>query len=121
MALNHPFLIVGDFNQVEFESDKLSANKRVISGAYDFNLWRVSIELVDIPFKGLRFTWCNNRKGDKRVYERIDRALGSKDWFSLFPNTGIKYYPIQNSDHAPIELDLNLVQNVSKKPYKMDA
>ncbi|XP_074271061.1 uncharacterized protein LOC141594982 [Silene latifolia] len=119
--LDHLFLIMGDFNQVEFGSDKLSCTTSGISGAYDFNIWRISNELVDIPFKGPTFTWCNNRKGKKRVYERIDRALGSKDWFSLFPNTGIKHFPIQISDHAPIELDLNLVRNDNKKPYKIDA
>ncbi|XP_074265776.1 uncharacterized protein LOC141588221 [Silene latifolia] len=120
-SFNHPYLIVGDFNQVEYGSDKLSLNKRTISGAYDFNEWRISNELVDIPFKGPRFTWCNNRKGAKWVYERIDRALGSKDWFALFPNTGIKHYPIQISDHAPIEIDLNLTRNTCRKPYKLDA
>ncbi|XP_074295711.1 uncharacterized protein LOC141623507 [Silene latifolia] len=112
---------MGDFNQVEFQSDKLSMNTRTISGAYDFNIWRITNQLVDIPFKGPRYTWCNNRKGVKRMYERIDRALGSKEWFSLFPNTEIKHYPIQISDHAPIELDLQLTKNNSQKPYKLDA
>ncbi|XP_074315058.1 uncharacterized protein LOC141651238 [Silene latifolia] len=84
---NYPYLIMGDFNQVEYGCDQLSMNTRAISGAYDFNLWRINNQLVDIPFKGPRFTWCNNRRGVKRVYERIDRSLGSKDWFTLFPDT----------------------------------
>ncbi|XP_074318821.1 uncharacterized protein LOC141655650 [Silene latifolia] len=96
-------------------------NTRAIDGAYDFNLWRINNQLVDIPFKGPRFTWCNNRKGVKRVYERIDHAFGSREWFTLFPNTGIKHYPIQISDHAPIEVDLHVTQNTCKKPYKLDA
>ncbi|XP_074271617.1 uncharacterized protein LOC141595550 [Silene latifolia] len=120
-SLNHPYIIVGDFNQVEFGVDKQSKSTRTIQGAYEFSLWRIKNELVDIPFKGPRFTWCNNRKGDKRVYERIDRAMGSKDLLSIFPNTGIKHYPIQISDHAPFELDLHLTQNTNKKPYKIDA
>ncbi|XP_074290191.1 uncharacterized protein LOC141616929 [Silene latifolia] len=120
-TLVHPFLILGDFNQVEFGSDKLSLNTRSISGAVEFNHWKINNQLVDIPFKGPRFTWCNNRKGSKRVYERLDRALGSKDWLMLFPETGIKHYPIQISDHAPIELDLHLTRNKSNKPYKVDA
>ncbi|XP_074290932.1 uncharacterized protein LOC141617667 [Silene latifolia] len=78
-------------------------------------------ELVDIPFKGPQFTWCNNQKGQDRVYERLDKAMGSKDWFTFFPNTGLKHYPIQISDHAPIELDFNLISNGSRKPYKLDS
>ncbi|XP_074313557.1 uncharacterized protein LOC141648737 [Silene latifolia] len=119
--LVYPFLIVGDFNQVEYQSDKLSSSNRTITGAYDFNIWRITNQMVDIPFKGPRYTWCNNQKRKKRVYERIDRALGSKDWLSVFPNTGIKHYPIQISDHAPIELDLQLIKNNKQKPYKLDA
>ncbi|XP_074262939.1 uncharacterized protein LOC141585787 [Silene latifolia] len=120
-GLNHSYLIVGDFNQVDYGCDKLSINKNYIRGACDFNNWKLRNELLDIPFKGPRFTWCNNRKGEKRVYEWIDKALGSKGWFTIFLETGIKHYPIQISDHAPIEVDLNLTKNNSKKPYKLDA
>ncbi|XP_074306225.1 uncharacterized protein LOC141641466 [Silene latifolia] len=74
--LEYPFLIIGDFNQVKYACDKLSLNENKISGAYEFNNWKLRNELLDIPFKGPRFTWCNNRKDEKRVYERIDKALG---------------------------------------------
>ncbi|XP_074300110.1 uncharacterized protein LOC141631324 [Silene latifolia] len=60
-------------------------------------------------------------KGNHRVYERLDKALGSKEWFTLFPETGIKHHPIQISDHAPIELDLHLTKPTGKNPYKLDA
>ncbi|XP_074318848.1 uncharacterized protein LOC141655680 [Silene latifolia] len=118
---HYPFLIVGDFNQVEYSCDKLSNSQRPIEGAEDFSLWKLRNDLVEVPFKGPRFTWCNNIKGNQRVYERLDKALGSKDWFSFFPDSGIKHYPIQISDHAPIEVDLNLIKNEGKKPYKIDA
>ncbi|XP_074321485.1 uncharacterized protein LOC141658369 [Silene latifolia] len=119
--LEYPFLIVGDFNQVEFSCDKFSSNKNGIPGAYEFNNCKLRNELLDIPFKGPRLTWCNNRKGEKRVYERIVKALGSKDWFSLFPSTGIKHCSIQISDHALIEVDLILTKNTNKKSYRLDA
>ncbi|XP_074298573.1 uncharacterized protein LOC141629480 [Silene latifolia] len=119
--LDYPFLIVGDFNQVENSSDKLSSSQNPIQGMHFFNNWKISNDLMDIPFKGPKFTWCNNRKGNKRVYERIDKALASKDWFTFYPNTGIKHYPIQISDHAPIELNLDLTRNLNMKPYKLEA
>ncbi|XP_074305947.1 uncharacterized protein LOC141641174 [Silene latifolia] len=119
VSLEFPFVIVGDFNQVEFSCDKLSSKTGSIAGAMSFHNWRIEHELVDIPFKGPRFTWCNNRKGFKRVYERIDKAYGLKDWFHLFPNTGVKHLPIQISDHAPIELCFNLVKNSCTSPFKL--
>ncbi|XP_074278689.1 uncharacterized protein LOC141602284 [Silene latifolia] len=116
----YPFIIFGDFNQVEYKCDKVSGSKRPIAGANSFNCWKIDNELVDIPFKGPRFTWCNNRKGNKRVYERIDKALGSKEWLLNFPNTAVKHFPIQLSDHAPVELNLHLIKRPSKKPYKLE-
>lgn len=90
-------------------------------GAALFHEWRIKLELLDIPFKGLNFTSCNNRDVIKRVYERQDRAYGSKDWFLNFPNSGIKNLPIQNFDHARIEFDTTLTKDKRKRPYKMDA
>ncbi|XP_074278245.1 uncharacterized protein LOC141601838 [Silene latifolia] len=119
--LNRPFLIVGDFNQVDYKCDKLSACNSHIRGACSFNNWKLRNEFIDIPFKGPRFTWCNNRKGNHIVYDRLDKALRSKEWFTLFPETGIKHHPIQISDHAPIELDLHLTKSAGSKPYKLDA
>ncbi|XP_074298369.1 uncharacterized protein LOC141629236 [Silene latifolia] len=120
-SFEYPFLIIGDFNQVEYSCDKWGANSSSLNGVAVFNEWRVRNELVGIPFKGPCFTWCNNRKGLNRVYERLDKALASKDWFAVFPNTSLMHFPIQISDHAPIELDLNLVHNVNRKPYKLDS
>ncbi|XP_074313908.1 uncharacterized protein LOC141649108 [Silene latifolia] len=119
--LEYPYLIIGDFNQVEYACDKNCSNTSQIPGAYKFINWKVRNELLDIPFKGPQFTWCNNRQGNKRVYERLDKAFASKDWFTLFPDTGVKHFPIQISNHAPIEVDLNLTKNTNKKPYKLDA
>ncbi|XP_074296878.1 uncharacterized protein LOC141627536 [Silene latifolia] len=99
-SFEYPFLIIGDFNQVEYPCDKWGANSSSLNGAAYLT---------------------NEGKGLNRVYERLDKALASKDWFAVFPNTGLKHFPIQISDHAPIELDLNLVHNVNRKPYKLDS
>ncbi|XP_074318540.1 uncharacterized protein LOC141655353 [Silene latifolia] len=93
-SCTHPYLIIGDFNQVDCFLDKWSCNQNPIRGANEFVNWKLRNELIDIPFKGPRYTWCNNRKGDQRLYERLDKAIGSKDWLLYFPNTGIKHYPV---------------------------
>ncbi|XP_074277032.1 uncharacterized protein LOC141600687 [Silene latifolia] len=56
-----------------------------------------------------------------RIYERLDKGFASNDWLSLFPNTFIKHFPIQISDHAPIILDTNMVLNTKKKVYMLEA
>ncbi|KAK9733209.1 hypothetical protein RND81_04G051500 [Saponaria officinalis] len=39
----------------------------------------------------------------------------------MHPNTGIKHFPIQLSDHAPIEVDTNLTKDKRSRPYKLEA
>ncbi|XP_074300405.1 uncharacterized protein LOC141631665 [Silene latifolia] len=120
-SLDKPFLLIGDFNQVEFSSDKLGGSDKLIRGANLFTYWKNFHCLMDIPFKGPRFTWCNNRDSPHRIYERLDKGFASNDWLSLFPNTFIKHLPIQISDHAPIILDTNMVLNTKKKVYRLET
>ncbi|XP_074266989.1 uncharacterized protein LOC141590287 [Silene latifolia] len=119
--LEAPFLIMGDFNQVEYTWDKQSNSTNRIDGLDIFCDWKSSLRLMDISFKGPKFTWCNNREGDHIVFERLDKAYGSSDWRSIYPDSGIIHYPIQISDYAPIVFDSNPVENKERKPYKMDA
>ncbi|KAK9733812.1 hypothetical protein RND81_04G094000 [Saponaria officinalis] len=78
------------------------------------------MNLIDVPFKGPRFTWTSKRKDDERLLERLDKAYVSYDWFSLFPDVGITHYPIQFSDHAPIEINFSLNRMRGKRPYKIE-
>ncbi|XP_074290753.1 uncharacterized protein LOC141617455 [Silene latifolia] len=120
-SLDKPFLLIGDFNQVEFCSDKLGGSDKLIRGANLFSYWKNTHCLMDIPFKGPRFTWCNNRESQHRIYERLDKGFASSVWLSLFPNTFIKHLPIQISDHAPIILDTNMILNTKKKVYRLET
>ncbi|XP_074315152.1 uncharacterized protein LOC141651333 [Silene latifolia] len=120
-SLDKPFLLIGDFNQVEFSSDKLGGSDKLIQGANLFTYWNNLHCLMDIPFKGPRFTWCNNRDSPHRIYERLDKGFASNDWLSLFPNTFIKHLPIQISDHVPIILDTNMVLYTKKKVYRLET
>ncbi|KAI7993637.1 hypothetical protein LOK49_LG11G00488 [Camellia lanceoleosa] len=79
-----PFIIMGDLNQVRGWAEKLSSHKRFISGALAFNDLIFRNRLVDLPSQGVWYTWCNNRKETKAVYERLDRVLASSSWTALF-------------------------------------
>ncbi|XP_074270959.1 uncharacterized protein LOC141594872 [Silene latifolia] len=120
-SFDKPFLFFGDFNQVEFSSDKLGGSDKLIRGANLFSYWKNVHCLMDIPFKGPRFTWCNNRDNPHRIYERLDKGFASNDCLSLFPNTFIKHMPIKISDHAPIILDTNMILHTKKKTYRLEA
>lgn len=41
--------------------------------------------LIDLGFKGSRFTWFNKRKRN-RIFERSDRAWVNSLWVTTFPD-----------------------------------
>ena len=45
--------------------------------------------LMDQGFVGNQFTWFKNYPNGTYVWERLDRAMGTTDWFSLFPATKV--------------------------------
>uniref|UniRef100_A0A803MXP4 Zinc knuckle CX2CX4HX4C domain-containing protein n=1 Tax=Chenopodium quinoa TaxID=63459 RepID=A0A803MXP4_CHEQI len=77
-------LLVGDFNQVEWSSQKRGGNN-LIRGALDFTKWRLNHGLTEIPHKGVDFTWTNNRLREDNVMERLDRAYCNLAYKDQFP------------------------------------
>lgn len=66
----------GDFNAIRFPVERLGA-LRMISQMRNFNGFIDDHELVDLPLKGVVFTWTNNL--DRRVCSRLDRFLLSHE------------------------------------------
>ena len=65
---NGPLLIIGDFNQVENQSQKQGGSLS-IRGCRMFNDWLVKNELIPVSSHGVHFTWSINRKGDGLIEE----------------------------------------------------
>ncbi|KAL2940648.1 hypothetical protein RDABS01_001648 [Bienertia sinuspersici] len=79
-----PVVTQGYFNQIE-SSDQKWGGRYSIQGVRAFSTWKTNWELTDIPFHGVHFTWCNNREGNHRVYERLDHATATQDGFNCVP------------------------------------
>ncbi|XP_073353614.1 uncharacterized protein [Aegilops tauschii subsp. strangulata] len=62
---------------------------------------------MDIGFKGRFWTFEKRVSGGSFTRVRLDRALGSTDWCSLFPFASLTHYTSASSDHGPIHLELN--------------
>lgn len=56
---------------------------------------------------GQIFTWCNNWRGDDRIYERLDWILINRKWAAQFPNTQCTNEVAIRSDHSPIVMSID--------------
>lgn len=95
-------MLVGDFNQIMFESEKKGGRPANQNQMEQLNEVVKRCKLYDLGFTGPKFTWSNLRRGKENVQERLDRAICNYRWMRLFPDSHIWHLPRSKSDHNPI-------------------
>ncbi|KAG8375194.1 hypothetical protein BUALT_Bualt10G0075000 [Buddleja alternifolia] len=65
----------------------------------DFGNTLADSRLLDAGFEGEPFTWTN-----RRLWQRLDRALILIDWADCFSSTRVIHHPRGISDHSPFEV-----------------
>ena len=74
--------------------------------------------LIDLGFQGPRFTWTTKSPTwNGPIQERLDRGLGNAEWKMLFPAAEIHHLPRVKSDHCPIMLLTDPLEQKSPKPF----
>ncbi|XP_021740814.1 uncharacterized protein LOC110707087 [Chenopodium quinoa] len=111
-------ILIGDFNQVEYSSDKVGGSK-FIAGQNEFKDWKLDIGLLDIPFSGPEFTWTNGHNNGDPTFERLDKAYATHNWLLDHPDAFLLHQPILFSDHVAVILQENAIA-VHRKPYRID-
>ncbi|WOK97061.1 hypothetical protein Cni_G05769 [Canna indica] len=100
-----PWLIIGDFNCVCSQEDKMGGNPfKWGESINDYQKMCNSVGLIEANFKGNRFTWCNNRTGKNKILARLDKALMNWCWFNTFGYVQVFHFSRIASDHRPILL-----------------
>lgn len=118
-----PWLVGGDFNDV------LGVNKKICGNCINSNrarlLWDCinSCNLIDIGFKGCKYTWYNHRrKNNGLIMERLDKVFANEEWITLFPNAIVTHLPKTHSNHNPIKLELLLKYNYNlSRPFRLET
>lgn len=74
--------------------------------------------LIDMGFKGNRFTWLNKHFKQKKA----DRFFfANNDWLLKYPNAHVWYLPRTHSDHCPHPLHLFCDDPHLKKMFKFET
>lgn len=114
---NLPWCIIGDFNDLLYDSDKEGSHPHPQSLKDGFKEALDASLLSEIELQGGLFTWEKSRGTTNWVRERLDRAFASTTWWSKFPLCRLFVQTISVSDHDPITLDLLNVA-ITRKEFR---
>lgn len=77
--------------------------------------------LVDLEFKGPKFTWRNNRSAENLIMERIDLAFANAKWREEFDQAMVFVEAAVGSDHNPLILNTSFPLNRVGKPFRFES
>ena len=86
-----PWLVTGNFNCIRNNQEKQGSSSINLSAMDDSNEFINDASLLEMTTTGLDFTWCNNHA--RQIRCRLDRALISTTWLSLFPDSAMHVGP----------------------------
>ena len=120
-----PWVCIGDFNEVLRPEEQMGPNPRDSSQIAGFRDAVDVCGLYDLGYKGLDWTWEKRVARGHYCRVRLDRALASPSWSSLFPFASVEHLTIAKSDHSPIllinELEANNLRIAVKRPFRYEC
>ncbi|KAI0529244.1 hypothetical protein KFK09_001791 [Dendrobium nobile] len=116
MQDDNTILIGGDFNCILSKEDKKGGKRFQFScGPKEMKVFLTNNDLHDNDYVGPRFTWCNNKEGNSRIWERLDRCFINSIALQRIPMAKVRHLSRVSSDHSPIVLNLVEKQNQKSK------
>jgi hypothetical protein len=105
-STSEPWFMVGDFNEVLWQKEHMSARRRSENQMQQFREVLRHCEMVDLGYKGLPWTYNNKQSGENNVRVRLDRAVAQPCWSKLFPGATVEHVVSSRSDHCPLLIRL---------------
>jgi hypothetical protein len=117
-----PWCCTGDFNEITRLAEISGQRVRNDRQMQAFREAIDDCEFLDLGYKGLLFTWCNNRKGAATTWLRLDRFMATNDWLIRFPSAVVHHLDSTESDHKPIWLNTAPVpvQTAKRKLFRFE-
>ncbi|KAK9705095.1 hypothetical protein RND81_07G033500 [Saponaria officinalis] len=101
MITGVPWILMGDFNVV-LRDDKKKSDGMFDHGSMDFGDCCQSLQLMDLPYQGVFYTWNNKQFADARTWCKLDRVMGNCDWFHASWDVQVDFLEPGVSDHSSV-------------------
>lgn len=96
------WLVIGDCNQPLNSCDKKGGRPINRSRASKLQTVIDRSQLLDLGYRGPKYTWTNMRKGSALIQERINRAWCNLRWHHEFAKAYVRHLPRMSSNHHPL-------------------
>ncbi|GAA0149288.1 hypothetical protein LIER_36901 [Lithospermum erythrorhizon] len=113
-------LLCGDFNQVLLNSEKHPTLTNTILGSLHLLNLLYEFGIVDLPHTGCKFSLSGIRRGIS-IFEKMNKAMSSFEWSTMFPSSSCQGLPIQRSDHGPILISTKNNNHAISRPFKLES
>jgi hypothetical protein len=94
------WLVLGDFNAILHAGDCSGGDINWYHHQNDFSTCIRQVELIQMPYTGLKFSWHNGQQGEHTIQKKLDWILGNPCLFSNFPTARSVFLPRLISDHS---------------------
>lgn len=113
-----PWLVCGDFNEIEKLDEKLGGAPRSDRAMSKFREVLDFCGLKRMPFKGFKFTWENRREGTRNTKLVLDKGYLNNLAWDQFPQVICEHIPVSVSDRQCLCFHLLGVISPMRKGYK---
>ncbi|XP_042954601.1 uncharacterized protein LOC122291014 [Carya illinoinensis] len=100
--VDDPWLVVGDFNVICSDSERIGGNPRPVSTMVEFNESLDNCGLVEMRVHGRSMSWCNDHNGRSRSWARLDLPVMNVAFSNLFGSVYMEYLMREPSNHCPM-------------------
>ncbi|XP_024965115.1 uncharacterized protein LOC112505438, partial [Cynara cardunculus var. scolymus] len=115
-----PWVVLGDFNTMLFPHDGFGGSSRRNLDMADFFAFVKDVDLFDLHYTGVHFTWNQKPNSLGGIMRKLDRAMGNVEFTSVFHDASVHFHPPGLSDHAPVTVSFRCGNWKKRNGFKFD-
>ncbi|KAK1371101.1 Endo/exonuclease/phosphatase domain-containing protein [Heracleum sosnowskyi] len=109
---NHPWVLIGDMNNVCSQDDKKGGRPYPVSLIQGFLLALDECSLMDLDLQGYQYTWERGVGTSDWIEVRLDLALVTSEFMNMFKDATLTNLEVSTSNHCPLLLEFYKAQQV---------
>ena len=118
-----PLVVGGDFNTIVRLDERSGGNGQLSQDSLAFGDWINGQSLIDMGFRGNKYTWRRGKQEQWCVAKRLDRVLCCAQARLTWEEAVVTHLPFLASDHAPLYVQLEPENrgNLKRRPFRFEA